>query len=87
MSNVLTRLRSENAKHGLVNPQVRRFARQEIKLRKIINACVDKHWNSNMVTTIYWVKFHIIPEMTSQTISVVKFEIKISRYFENKALS
>ena len=27
------------------------------------------------------VKFHIIPEMTSHRLSVVKFEIKISRYF------
>ena len=28
-----------------------------------------------------WVKFHIIPEMTSHRLPVVKFEIKICRYF------
>ena len=28
-----------------------------------------------------WVKFHIIPEMTSHRLSVVQFETKISRYF------
>ena len=33
------------------------------------------------------VKFHIIPEMTSHRLSVVKFKIKISSYFLNKALS
>ena len=35
----------------------------------------------------YGVKFHIIPEMTSHRLSVVKFKIKISSYFLNKALS
>ena len=41
----------------------------------------------NIDQQLYWVKFHIIPEMTSHRLSVVKFKIKISSYFLNKALS
>ena len=45
------------------------------------NTLTHLHSNNN------WVKFHIIPEMTSHRLSVVKFKIKISSYFLNKALS
>ena len=36
---------------------------------------------SRLYIETFWVKFHIIPEMTSHRLLVVKFEVKTSLYF------